>query len=230
MKMQAGTTPNGFGLLVHLAGLVMVPAGVRRARPPLTRLCTGAMGSGFGLGGSGVGRPRAPAWLGGAGCLARPLSPRMPASSLPASSSSSTSRRREEEREGETLELTQSKTRESKTRVVGGNTDVLQAYRRPGNGQGEALGGMGWRTCCGPGPLKTHQGCASWPWLGVQATCPAAHPSHQPPMAPTSSFQPVPSRTNSCFPSETTPWQCSQTTVPNGPGPLQDYPINPGAK
>lgn len=121
-----------------------------------------------------------------------PPSPWAPASSLLASSSSSTSHQRKEEREGETLEPTQNKTRESKMRAVGGNADVLQAYSRLGDRQGEVLGGTGWRRCCEPGPLRTHQGSASWPWLEVQATCPAAHPSqHQqqhPPAQPSLSL------------------------------------------
>lgn len=121
--------------------------------------------------------------LSGTGLVPGPPSPCAPGSSLPASSSSSTSCQREEER-GETLEPTQSKTRESKVRVVGGNADVLQAYSRLSVRQGKALGGTGRRRCCGSGPLRTHQGCASWPWLGVQATCSAAHRSHHPPQHP----------------------------------------------
>lgn len=62
----------------------------------------------------------------------------------PASPSSSTSLPREEEREGETMEPTQSKTRESKMRAGGGNADVRQASSTLSRRQGRALGGTGW--------------------------------------------------------------------------------------
>ena len=139
----------------------------------------------------------------GPGLLPGPPSPCTPGSGLPASSLSSTSRQREEEREGETLEPTQSKTRESKMRAAGGNVDVLQAYSRLGDKQGEALGGMGWRRCCGPGPLRTHQGCASWLQLGVQAICSAAHPSHHQPRHP-------PAHPSLSLPGPTTTFAASQ--------------------
>lgn len=35
VKMRAGTTPNGFGLPVHLVGLAMIPPGIRRELNPL---------------------------------------------------------------------------------------------------------------------------------------------------------------------------------------------------
>lgn len=48
-------------------------------------------------------------------------------------------------------------------------------------------------------------------------------PSHQPPMAPPSSPQPVPSRTDSCFPSETRPWQCSPDRGQTTPTPRSSH-------
>jgi len=218
VKMQAGITRHGFGLTVHPAVLTMVPAGVRRELSPL-RQGSAPVPWAVGLVLGAVERA-------GPGLLPGPPRTHVPGSGLPVSSSSSTSRQREEEREGETLETTQTKTRESKMRAVGGNADVLQAYSRLGDRHGEALSGTGWRRCCEPGPLRTHQGCASWPQLGVQATFPASHPSHQPPMAPTSSPQPVPSRT-AAFPARQARPQCMTDQSHLKIIPLTQGPNNP---
>lgn len=93
-----------------------------------------------------MGRARAPA---------QPSKPHAPGSGLLApahpTKGSSTSHQREEEREGETLELTQSKTKESKMRVAGGNADVLQAYSRLGN-KARLLVGQDREDAVGPDP------------------------------------------------------------------------------
>lgn len=226
MKIQAGATPNGFGFPVHLAGLVTFPAGIRREIGPLQQ---GSAPVPWVVGlVLGVVEPRAPAWLGGSGCLACPPSPRAPGSSLPASSSSSRSRQREEEREGETVEPTQSKTRESKMRAVEGNADVLQAQSRLGKSQGEALSGTEQRRCCGPGPLRTHQGCASWPWLGVQATWPAAHLPINHPWHPPAHPSLSPPGPTAAFPARQGHGNAPRTG--DRPVPPQDRPISPGAK
>lgn len=97
----------------------MVPSGVRRELNPLQQGSAPATWAVGLVWDRGAGSHRAPAW---------PSKPRAPGSGLPAPSLSITSHQREEERGEETLETTQSKTRESRMRAVGGNTDTLQGY------------------------------------------------------------------------------------------------------
>lgn len=176
------------------------------------------MGDGFGLGGGGPGRP---------GLLPVPLSTHIPGSGLPASLSSSTSHQREEERERETLEPTQSKTRESYMRVGGGNADVLQDYSRLSKRQGETLGGMGQRRFCGP---QDTPGLCKLAMVSGPGNMTSSPNLPLPTTALSSSLQPVSSRTNSCFPGKLRPWQCSHSVVPNRPVPLTAHPINPEEK
>lgn len=117
-ETPSGTSPSGFWCPVGLVAPWCPPWCKERAQPP------------------GEAVP---------GAVAVGLSPGAGLSTTqPASPSSSTSLPREEEREGETMEPTQSKTRESKMRAGGGNADVGQASSTLGRRQGRALGGIAW--------------------------------------------------------------------------------------
>lgn len=176
------------------------------------------MGKEFGLAGSGPGRP---------GLLPGQLSTSILASGQPASLSSTTSHQREEEREGETLEPTQSKTRESYMRVGGGNADVLQDCSRLSKRQGEALGGMGQRRFC---VSQDTPGLCKLAMVSGPGNMTSSPTLPLPTTTPSSSLQSVSSRTNSCFPGRLRPWQCSHSVVPNRPVPPTDHPINPEEK